>query len=248
MSFSTTISSSSKVNFLVGLPYLGYLRQDPEIKKQLTECFALGGISMAGMAQMLLHMLFFDPSHPNMMCIYKTHKSTRTWVHTSRGRWIQVENSVFISRIVEWMDNALSGHVYVEDFNFEAKHDLLSSLRNTCLQYGFVRTALSIEDVLEMAHVAADDLTTPLTNKQKMEFDEIIFGYILRICRTMKPPNDVVNATFPKPTLSSSASSSCASSMSDEKDDRLIHGEITVDDDDDDDEAEAEVKQHQEET
>lgn len=182
----------TRVNFLMGLPYISYLRQDAEKKNQLTDCLDVGAVSMAGMAQMLVRLLFFDSKHPNMKCIYKTHKSTRAWVHTTRGFWVQVENAVFVTRVTEWMDSALSGHLYIDGFDPMSKKDTLEQLRNACLQYGLARTALSIEDVVELPHVAPEDLQFPLTNKQRQEYEDILLDYVLRLSRCTAPPQDMV--------------------------------------------------------
>ncbi len=179
----------------MGMPCIGYLRQNSEKKTQLTTCLDVGSTSMAAMAQMLVRMLFFDPEHPTMHCIYKTHKSSRAWVHTMRGFWVQIENSVFVSRVTEWLDNALAGHLYVEEYDAVTKKPMLEQLRNTCLQYGLVRTALSIEDVTELQHVAPEDLQTTLSNKQKQEYEDILLDYVMRLSKNMDAPDSIIGAT-----------------------------------------------------
>lgn len=181
-------NNANKVNFLMGLPQLRFLRQDPEIKEQITDCLDLGKVSVAGMSQVMIRILFFDPGRPNTMCVYKAHKTSCAWVHTARGTWIQVENGVFVARLIEWIDSALSGHMYVDGFDPSKRHDSLSSLRDTCLQYGLVRTAMSIEDVLEMDHINVEDLTTHLTTKQRSEFEDIVMDYVFCLSKTIPPP------------------------------------------------------------
>lgn len=161
------------------------LRNSPEGRRVLRRCVEVGTRSIAGMAQMLIQAMFFDPErYPHMMCVCKVGKAS-AWAHVGGDDWVKLEDEVFESLLVEWLDLAISSSFYVEsvpvDQSSASVEGLSEDFRNRCLQRGFVRTALAVEDVKQhLQHASQLDVHGQPSRKSAEEFRELLFDGVRR--------------------------------------------------------------------